>query len=268
MKRQCDIAVISDVHLGVPQCRAASLLSYLNSIDPKQIILNGDIFDIQKRKGKYWPREHQRVVRKLLAFAVDDVPVYYVTGNHDAALRRFSGVEMGLINLVDRMEITCQDKKYLVVHGDVFDSHTQGLLHKFGGFAYDVILGFHSRVNTLRMHFGRTPYSFNALLDTCVPKVEHIISRYEERAMTYAAHAGYDGVICGHIHKPCMKQAVFGGRAVDYLNSGDWVDHCTALEYANGQWHLHKQEYTKPRRMSTAGVVSVRLPAAKPVLAA
>ena len=76
-KREVDIVVISDVHLGTYGCHAKELLKYLKSVKPKMVILNGDIIDIWQFSKRYFPEAHTKVIRRILKFVTEGVPVYY-----------------------------------------------------------------------------------------------------------------------------------------------------------------------------------------------
>ena len=120
-KRNVDIVVISDVHLGTYGCHAKELLKYLKSIKPKKLILNGDIIDIWQFSKSYWPESHMKVIRKLMKFVSEGVEVHYLTGNHDEMLRKFDGMEMGSFHLSNKLVMELDGKKAWFFHGDVFD---------------------------------------------------------------------------------------------------------------------------------------------------
>ena len=139
MKRKVDIAVLSDIHLGTYGCHAKEVLQYLNSIKPKKLILNGDIFDIWQFRKRYFPKSHLLVIKKILSLAAKGTKVYYITGNHDEKLRRFSDTKMGNIYILDKLVLNLDGKKAWFFHGDVFDAsiqHTKWIA-KMGGWGYD-----------------------------------------------------------------------------------------------------------------------------------
>src|SRR6476661_749371 len=94
-KRAVDIVVISDVHLGTYGCHAKELLYYLKTIKPKIVILNGDIIDVWQFNKRYWPRAHMRIIKHLITWMTKRIKIYYITGNHDEMLRRFTGLKLG-----------------------------------------------------------------------------------------------------------------------------------------------------------------------------
>ena len=120
-KRKIELAVISDVHLGTYGCHADELITYLNSIDPKKLILNGDIIDIWQFSKRYFPPSHLKVLRKIIGMASKGVEVYYITGNHDEMLRKFSNTSMGNFKVMDKLVLNLDGKKAWIFHGDVFD---------------------------------------------------------------------------------------------------------------------------------------------------
>ena len=120
-KREIEVAVISDIHLGTYGCHATELLKYLKTIKPKTLILNGDIIDIWQFSKRYWPASHMQVIKHITGLMTKDVKVYYVTGNHDEMLRRFVGFKMGSLKIVNKVSLKIDGKKAWIFHGDVFD---------------------------------------------------------------------------------------------------------------------------------------------------
>jgi UDP-2,3-diacylglucosamine pyrophosphatase LpxH len=252
-KRQVDVVVISDVHLGTAACRAAELNAYLKGIEPGVVILNGDIVDLWDFRKGFWPESHTKVVRRILKFAADGIPVHYITGNHDGALRRYSALALGAINLVDRLELVLDGRRHWFLHGDAFDLAlgTGRLVSGVGTIAYDAICALGVAINRVRGWIGLRPVSLAEACKRNVPAARRHIARFEEFCLHSAAARGYDAVVAGHIHVPCQRSAVIDGRAVTYLNSGDWVDSLSALEYAEGVWRV----VTWPELLA-AGLVS------------
>jgi UDP-2,3-diacylglucosamine pyrophosphatase LpxH len=256
MKRSVDIVVISDIHLGTYGCHARELLNYLKSIRPKALVLNGDIFDIWYFKKSYFPKEHLEVVRRILKMAVDGTKVYYLTGNHDDLLRKFGEMSFGLVHLRNKLVFQIDGKTHWVFHGDVFDASIQRArwLARLGGEGYDMLIRINRLINRTRGVFGLPPVSFAAKVKKSVKGAVKYISDFEDTAIQLAAEKGYDYVICGHIHRPQIRHVTAeNGRVVTYMNSGDWVEHLTALEFANGQWSIHQYD------ASLYDVVSPRL---------
>ncbi|MEZ4918647.1 MAG: UDP-2,3-diacylglucosamine diphosphatase [Saprospiraceae bacterium] len=252
MKRKPEIVILSDIHLGTYGCHATELLNYLRSIDPRTLILNGDIFDIWNFKKRYFPKEHLEVVRRILKLSNSGTKVYYLTGNHDDLLRKFGEMSFGQIHLRNKLVFQVHDKTHWVFHGDVFDASIQRArwLAKLGGKGYDMLIQINRIINTSRRIFGLGPVSFAAKVKKGVKGAVKYISDFEDTAIELAAEKGYDYVICGHIHRPQMREAISkNGQTVQYLNSGDWVEHLTALEYTDREWTLYQydeNEYTQP----------------------
>ncbi len=241
-KRQVDIVVISDVHLGTYGCQAKELLKYLKSINPKIIILNGDIIDIWQFSKSYWPESHMKVVRRIMKFITEGVPVYYLTGNHDEMLRKFADFNLGTFKLLNKLVLTIDGKKAWFFHGDVFDvtmQHSKWLA-KLGAIGYDTLIIINSFVNWWLTLFGRQKMSFSQKIKGRVKEAVKFINHFEETAADLAIDKGYHYVVCGHIHHPDIRKMVNENGAVTYLNSGDWVESLTALEYVNSQWSVYK----------------------------
>lgn len=239
--RKVDLVVLSDVHLGTYGCHATELLCYLQSIDPKEIILNGDIVDIWQFSKRYWPGSHMAVVEYLLHLVSIGKPVHYLTGNHDEMLRRFSGFKMGSFQIADKLVQTLPDgKRAWFFHGDVFDVSMQNAkwLAKLGGWGYDALIVLNRGMNWLLQSLGRDKYSFSKRIKNSVKSALRFISDFEAIASEMAIYHRYDFVVCGHIHQPAMRTFSSPKGTVTYLNSGDWVENLTALEYHEGKWEL------------------------------
>lgn len=245
MKRKLDIVVLSDIHLGTYGCHARELHNYLKSIQPRTLVLNGDIFDIWYFKKSYFPKDHLEVVRRIMKMAVNGTKVYYLTGNHDDLLRKFGELSFGLFHLRNKLVFQVNGKTHWVFHGDVFDASVQRArwLAKLGGQGYDMLIRINRMINWMRRLVGFIPVSFAAKIKKSVKGAVKYISDFEETAIQIASENDYDCVICGHIHQPQMREVeAANGKKIMYLNSGDWVEHLTALEFSGGQWSLYKYD--------------------------
>lgn len=245
-KREVDIVVISDVHLGTYGCHSKELLKYLKSIKPKMLILNGDIVDVWQFSKSYWPETHMKVIRRILKFVTDGVPVYYLTGNHDEMLRKFADFDLGSFQLRNKVVLNIDGKKAWIFHGDVFDvtmQHSKWLA-KLGAVGYDTLILLNSFVNWCLTAMGKEKMSFSKKIKGKFKDAVKFINQFEQTAADLAIEKKYSYVICGHIHQAGMRdiQATDGSGSVTYLNSGDWVENLTALEYHNGAWTIFKYE--------------------------
>jgi UDP-2,3-diacylglucosamine pyrophosphatase LpxH len=243
-KREVDIVVISDVHLGTYGCHPKELLKYLKSIKPRILILNGDIIDIWQFSKSFWPETHMKVMRRILKFVTEGIPVYYLTGNHDEMLRKFADFHLGSFQLLNKVVINIDGKKAWIFHGDVFDltmQHSKWLA-KLGAFGYDSLILLNSFVNWVLTTLGRQKMSFSQKVKAKFKDAVKFINQFEQTAAELAVEKGYDYVICGHIHHAEIREisAANGAGSVLYLNSGDWVESLTALEYNDGAWTIFK----------------------------
>ena len=247
LKRKVEIAVISDVHLGTFGCHAKQLLTYLNSIEPKKLILNGDIIDIWQFKKRYFPKSHLSVIKKIMDFATNGTEVIYITGNHDEMLRKFSDTEIGNISIVNKAILELDGKKAWFFHGDVFDMSIQNAkwLAKLGGWGYDILILINRFVNWCLEQMGKERYSLSKRIKKSVKGAVKYISDFEKVATDLAIENGYDYVVCGHIHQPKIldKENKYGKTT--YLNSGDWVENFTALEYQFKRWKIYNYSNDK-----------------------
>ena len=243
-KRKVELVVISDTHLGTFGCHAKELNNYLSSIKPKTLVLNGDIIDIWQFRKSYFPKEHLKVVQKIIGFASKGTKVYYITGNHDEMLRKFSEMSMGNFALVDKLVLELDDKKAWIFHGDVFDSSVNHAkwIAKLGGWGYDYLILINRFVNWCLNKMGKEPYSFSKKIKAGVKKAVKHISDFELTATDLAIEKKYDYVICGHIHEPKIVKKENKQGSTLYLNSGDWVENLTTLEYNRKRWKLFRYQ--------------------------
>ncbi len=241
-KRKVDVVVISDIHLGTYGCHADELLRYLKSIKPGKVILNGDIIDIWQFSKRYWPKSHMRIIKHLTGLIVNGVPVYYITGNHDEMLRKFVGFRMSGFRILNKLVLSIEGKKAWIFHGDVFDvtmQHSKWLA-KLGAVGYDLLILLNRLVNFAYQKLGYGPVSMSKRIKNSVKGAVKYINNFEQTASEIAVSNDFDYVICGHIHQPEMRKVHCDHGTVNYLNSGDWVENLTALEYYDKQWNLYK----------------------------
>jgi UDP-2,3-diacylglucosamine pyrophosphatase LpxH len=249
-KRKIPLVVLSDVHLGTYGCHAKELLQYLKSINPQTLVLNGDIVDIWSFSKSYFPVAHMNVLRQIIKMSNLGTRVIYITGNHDDALRKYSDFILGNFELVDKLILDLDGKKTWIFHGDVFDSSTQGyakILAKLGGKGYDLLILINSFINWFLVLLGKEKRSFSKMIKDSVKKAVSFVSNFETTAAEIAIQKKYSYVVCGHIHKPQMKEIINEHGSVMYLNSGDWIENLTALEYKKQKWSLYfykKEHYT------------------------
>jgi UDP-2,3-diacylglucosamine pyrophosphatase LpxH len=246
-KRPLEIAVISDVHLGIYGCHAKELVQYLDSIEPKTLILNGDIIDIWQFSKRYFPKAHTKVIRRILKMTGKGTDVYYLTGNHDEALRKFAGFGIGNLTIDNKLILDVDGKKHWFFHGDVYDITMKNSkwLAKLGGKGYDLLIILNRLVNNILESMGREKMSFSKKVKHSVKQAVKFISDFEQVVAEIAIDKGFDVVACGHIHQPEIKEMGHAGKTVTYMNSGDWVESLTALEYADGKWSLYEHPVTK-----------------------
>lgn len=241
-KRKVEVVVISDVHLGTYGCHAKELLKYLKSVKPKKLILNGDIIDIWQFKKRYWPKSHMQVIKHLAGLIANGTKVYYVTGNHDEMLRKFVGFKMGSFRIVNKVVLRMNGKRAWFFHGDVFDvtmQHSKWLA-KLGAIGYDTLIVINRFVNWVSEKMGKGRISLSKKVKNGVKSAVAFINNFEQTAADIAIDKGYEYVICGHIHQPVMREVTSKKGSTMYLNSGDWIENLTALEYNQGEWKIYQ----------------------------
>ncbi|HYG38331.1 MAG TPA: UDP-2,3-diacylglucosamine diphosphatase [Cytophagales bacterium] len=252
-KRKVDILVLSDVHLGTYGCRAKELLHYLKTIKPKVVVLNGDIIDIWQFSKRYWPKSHMKVVKHILGWVSKGVKTYYVTGNHDEMLRRFVGFKMGSFCIVNKLVLELEEnKKAWIFHGDVFDvtmQHSKWLA-KLGAVGYDSLIIINSIANFISEKvFKKGKLSLSKKIKNSVKSAVKFVNDFEKVSADIGIMNNYDYVICGHIHQPEMKEISNAQGSIQYLNSGDWVENLTSLEYKNGEWEIYRFNNSEATQM-------------------
>lgn len=241
-KRHVEIVIISDVHLGTYGCHAEELLRYLKSIKAGRIILNGDIIDMWQFNKRYWPKSHMQVVKHISGLLTRNTKVTYLTGNHDEMLRKFSGFKLGSFRIDDKAVLKLNGKRAWVFHGDVFDvtmQHSKWLA-KLGAVGYDTLILINAVVNWVLTSLGREKISLSKRVKDSVKSAVKFINDFEKTAADIAIDNGYDYVICGHIHQPEIRTITTEKGQVTYLNSGDWVENLTALEYDGSSWSIYR----------------------------
>jgi UDP-2,3-diacylglucosamine pyrophosphatase LpxH len=243
MKRNVDLLVLSDIHLGTYGCNAEELLCYLHSINPKKVILNGDIVDIWQFSKRYWPKSHMAILKYFLNLITEGVEVHYIVGNHDETFRKFIGFSVNNFSLENKLLLELPDgKKAWIFHGDVFDvtmKHSKWLA-KLGGHGYDLLILLNKSINFISNKLGRGKISLSKRIKNSVKSAVKFINNFEQTAADIAIDNEYDFVVCGHIHQPIIKEMKNGKGSVMYLNSGDWIENLTSLEYHNGEWSLYE----------------------------
>lgn len=241
-KRKVQLAVISDVHLGTFGCQAKELLQYLNSIDPEILVLNGDIIDIWQFSKRYWPASHMMVVNHIINLIAGGTKVYYITGNHDEMLRKFVGFNIANFHITNKLVLTIDKKKAWIFHGDVFDvtmKHSKWLA-KLGAIGYDTLILINSAFNWYLKKRGKEKYSFSKKVKDSVKSAVKFINDFEAIAAGIGISNGYQYVVCGHIHQPVIKEIKNEEGGILYLNSGDWIENLTSLEYNYGAWEIYR----------------------------
>lgn len=246
-KRRVEVVVISDVHLGTYGCHATELHRYLCSIKPRHLVLNGDIVDIWQFRKSYFPKSHLKVIRKIIDFASKGVNVHYLTGNHDEMLRKFSDSIIGNFSIADKLVLELDGRRAWIFHGDVFDAsvnHSKWIA-KLGGYGYDYLILLNRLANWCLKQMGKEPYSFSKKIKASVKKAVKFISDFETTAAELAIENQYDFVVCGHIHEPKILYKETKAGSTTYLNSGDWVENLTALEYDAGRWSIYRYDHSQ-----------------------
>ncbi|RAV98003.1 UDP-2,3-diacylglucosamine diphosphatase [Pseudochryseolinea flava] len=241
-RREVDLVVLSDIHLGTYGCHAEELLRYLKSIKVNRLILNGDIIDMWQFSKRYWPKSHMQVVKHITGLLTKNTKIVYLTGNHDEMLRKFSGFRLGSFMIDNKIVLKLNGKSAWFFHGDVFDvtmQHSKWLA-KLGAVGYDTLIVINTMVNWMLTKLGREKISLSKRVKDSVKSAVKFINNFEKTASDIAIENGYQYVVCGHIHQPEIRTIANEKGEVVYLNSGDWIENLTALEYHRGEWRIYR----------------------------
>ena len=220
---------ISDTHLGTSGCKSKMLLEFLEETDSEYLFLVGDIVDgWRMRKKMYWPQEHNDVVQKVLKKAKNGTRVVLIPGNHDEVLKDFTNFSFGEISIKNEDTHQLADgRKVLITHGDEFDAVIINArwLAKVGSALYEYLLKLNNVFNFIRRKMGLSYWSLSQYLKKKTKHATNFISNFEFAVSDRARRENADVVVCGHIHRPEIKEL----NGVLYCNDGDWIESCTAL---------------------------------------
>lgn len=236
---QVRTAILSDVHLGTPHCRAIEATHFLKHIRCERLILNGDIIDGWRlRRDGRWTKDHTRFARRILTLVQKKgTEVIYLRGNHDDFLGRLLPMQFDRLRLAEDFSFDTPRGRYLVLHGDVFDSVVKNMvfLAHLGDVGYALLLRLNRLYNRLRALRGKEYFSLSKAIKARVKQAVSFIGKFEEQVAALARERGCAGVICGHIHTPADKMI----GDIHYLNSGDWVESLTAIvEHLDGRFEV------------------------------
>ena len=232
---------VSDLHLGTRFSQAEHFIDFLKQHECDNLFLVGDIIDGWSIKRKFiWLQSHSDVIQKILRKARKGTHVYFIAGNHDEFLRPFMPLVLGdSLEICNEVKYQAQNgKTYCVTHGDFFDSitMTKKWLAILGDYGYDLLLYINHKLNFFRKLLGvRSRWSLSKYIKDNVKSSISFITDFESTLSQHAKHKGFDGIICGHIHKAEIRTI----NDIEYLNCGDWVESCTAVvETMDGKFKI------------------------------
>lgn len=250
-RRKIPFCVISDTHLGTFGCHAKELNYYLASILPEVLVINGDFIDIWNFNKRFWPKSHNAVLQQIFELLKLGTTVYYITGNHDEYLRKYSNFTIGNLHILDQLELEINGEKVWFVHGDFFDicMKYSKFLAKLGGVGYDILIFINRVMNNFLHFFGKKKLSLSKKVKDSIKSAIKFIQDYEKTMAETALEKGCSTIVCGHIHQPEIKFIQTKNNQIQYINSGDWVENLTAVEY-DGSWKIFQYHlsYTDKKR--------------------
>jgi UDP-2,3-diacylglucosamine pyrophosphatase LpxH len=226
--RRVRTAWISDVHLGTRGAKANEIIDFLRDFEFETLYVVGDLIDIWSlRRGRYWPQEHNDVIQKILRKARKGTRVIYIPGNHDEMLSGFFGGYGNIVVQKHAVHRLADGRRIVVIHGHELDTVVQNVkwLALIGDVGYQFLLSLNPAINFVRRHFGLGYWSLSAYAKKRVKDAVSFIGKFEEAVAHYARKFNVDGILCGHIHSPAIRQI----GEVSYYNCGDWVESCSAL---------------------------------------
>ncbi len=218
---------LSDLHLGLTGSRAAAALAFLRATPSERLYLVGDIIDLwMMRRRVRWEPVYNKLVRHVLKRAQRGQQIVYLPGNHDADIAALAG----LVNIhVTRQTLydALDGRRFLVTHGDEADAVVQAhpLIARLGAHAYDSLIWLNAMGNRARAIAGLQPWSFSRAVKASVKRATVYVGNFERVLAERARSVRAQGVICGHIHQPVIRDL----EGLTYMNCGDWIEHCTAL---------------------------------------
>jgi UDP-2,3-diacylglucosamine pyrophosphatase LpxH len=220
---------LSDVHLGTNACRADDLHRFLQNVSADTIYLVGDIVDLKRMKSRpLLPPAHRQVIGCLVEAARAGTRVVFIPGNHDIEFRRVAGTDICGIEVRNEVEhVTVRGERLLTIHGDILDATIrEGTnLERFAAAVYTALLEADVALQRVRRTLGRDFSPLSTRIKLRLSRAVEYMRRFENAAASYAASRGFDGIVCGHIHRPGMRFI----DGVRYMNDGDWVEHRTAI---------------------------------------
>ncbi|MBX3095319.1 MAG: UDP-2,3-diacylglucosamine diphosphatase [Fimbriimonadaceae bacterium] len=230
---------VSDFHLGAASSHVEEITDFLKRLRCEHLYLVGDIMDVYFRSK--WNEKHTKVIRTVLDHAAHGCDVHYCPGNHDPFLRQVLGLEFGHF-LVDELFVheTLDGRSFMVTHGDLYDASVAKsvILPFIGTWLHEGFTVLNQRINARRAKAQRPPTNFAHALKKMVKRVTQRLTSFEDNITEHAKDNGFDGVVCGHIHAPALRNA---NNGILYMNCGDWTDHCTFIaEHMDGRVTLEK----------------------------
>lgn len=233
---------ISDLHLGWSSSRPAQALDALERMRPDCLYLVGDTFEWLCGRSDFAHPDARRLLRRLHSLVYEGCEVFLLAGNHDHQLVEWRG-RLPWPIVSHAMHSTVDGRRWLVLHGDVFDcSVTAGcdLVRDLGSRLYPALVKAGNLLQAvspapIREYRGARVSHWAMHWKMRSKRISEHVAAFERYMVELAIHHGCDGVICGHIHVPCIKQR----ESLAYINCGDWVENQSFLwESRDGRMEL------------------------------
>lgn len=246
-KRQIEVAVLSNIHLGAESCKADALLAYLSSISPKILVLNGTVLEAVPAARSAFPSRHFRIFKKLFSMASSGTKIYYVYKNHDAIVRLFQDRSPGNIYFTKNLFLNLDDKRAWFTHGDFLESPllSKKWVRGMGTGRLRILAGIirfqHKAWNFIRKRRGGILLPEAACYEDRLKKDETL----RKTTVKLAIGRGCDYLICGAPHRLSNIWLDTPIGKCQYLSAGDWIENLTALEYNFKRWKSYRYSEDK-----------------------
>jgi UDP-2,3-diacylglucosamine pyrophosphatase LpxH len=221
---------ISDLHIGMAESKVDLLVDFLARNSCDTIYLVGDIVDLRHiSQRQRWMRDQEKALHALIALAAN-THIVVLPGNHDRILRNVPPLQGRNISFRhEHIHTTLSGRRLLVTHGDAMDERIRtdlpGWRLNLACHLYYGALAIEHWVNLARMKRGRALRRYVGWAKAHMASWRAYRDSFVDAIVAATEAAGADGVVCGHIHAPCLEER--GGTL--YANCGDWVENCTAI---------------------------------------
>lgn len=275
-KRQIEIAVISNIHLGAESCRGDALIAYLSSIDPKILVLNGRVLEAPANTRVALSSAQSQILNKLFKMAAAGSRIYYIYGRRDALVRTLEDQAGGNVYFTKNLFLNLNGKRAWFTHGDFLESSLLGKNWVKGlgtaGIRFLAVLIILK--NLIGNSVLRHPTQVQHFPKTDYPNRHKNMEAIRASAVKLARGRGCEYLICGSPHHLSNVWLETNMGKCQYLSAGDWIQSLTALEYNFKRWkpYRYNEDKLSPffadedlKQMNVGDILSNSLKTPKPL---